>query len=198
MGKRVICPRCERPLKTCLCDVLVTMSCEPYKVFILQDVKEAKHALSSAPLLEKSLVGARRVVGETFDPDSLFDRAWQENTLLVFPSENALAANEISSAKFKNIILLDGTWRKVARLMHLNPWLKTLPHMALDIEEISQYKIRKSPRADGLSTIEAAVTALNGLLPGQDYSVILPAFYKMIDFQIQAMGELTYQKNYSR
>ncbi|MBU0536857.1 MAG: DTW domain-containing protein [Gammaproteobacteria bacterium] len=195
MVKRAVCSRCERPLKTCLCDVIVTMSC-PYRVVILQDVKEAKHALSSAPILEKSIAGAIRIVGDHFDPDALVGPTWREDTLLVFPSDDVLTTELVLSKKFKNLILLDGTWRKVARLIHLNPWLSELPCMAIQSEMASQYKIRKSPREDGLSTIEAAVAALNGLSPEQDYSAILPAFYKMIDLQIEAMGPVTYQKNY--
>ena len=196
MIKRAVCADCERPLKTCLCDVIVTMSC-PYRIVILQDVKEAKHALSSAPILEKSIEGAVCIVGEHFDPDELLGAAWREDTLLVFPSEDALTIEKVICRNFKNIILLDGTWRKVARLIHLNPWLSELPCMAIQPEMASQYKIRKSPREDGLSTIEAAVAVLNGVSPEQDYSAILPAFYKMIDLQIEAMGPATYQKNYS-
>jgi DTW domain-containing protein YfiP len=196
MIKRAVCADCERPLKTCLCDVIVTMSCS-YRVVILQDVKEAKHALSSAPILEKSIEGAVCIVGEHFDPDELLGAAWREDALLVFPSEDALTIEKVICRNFKNIILLDGTWRKVARLIHLNPWLSELPCMAIQPEMASQYKIRKSPREDGLSTIEAAVAVLNGVSPEQDYSAILPAFYKMIDLQIESMGPATYQKNYS-
>ena len=76
-------------------------------------------------------------------------------------------------------------------------WLRDLPCIAIQAEIASQYKIRKSPRVDGLSTIEAAVAALNSLLPDQDYSAILPAFFKMVDLQIEAMGSATYQKNYN-
>ncbi|MBQ0760148.1 MAG: DTW domain-containing protein [Zhongshania sp.] len=195
MTKRAACADCERPLKTCLCDVLVSMAC-PYRVVILQDEKEARHALSSAPILEKSIVGAVRLVGEYFDPLSILGPDWRAETVLVFPAENAVTADQLERKNFKNIILLDGTWRKVARLMYLNSWLAELPCVAIQATMTSQYKIRKSPRQDGLSTIEAAVTALNGLVPESDYSAILPAFYKMIDLQIEAMGAETYQKNY--
>jgi DTW domain-containing protein YfiP len=195
MVNRVVCEGCDRPRKTCLCDTLVTMTC-PYRLIILQDVKEAKHALSSAPILEKSIAGAVRVVGDFFDPAVIMGQAWQEESVLVFPSERAITADKLGSENIKNIILLDGTWRKVARLIHLNPWLKDLPCIAIQAEMASQYKIRKSPRVDGLSTIEAAVAALNSLLPDRDYSAILPAFLKMVDLQIEAMGPATYQKNY--
>jgi DTW domain-containing protein YfiP len=195
MVKRAVCEGCERPLKTCLCDTLVTMTC-PYRLIILQDLKEAKHALSSAPILEKSIAGAVRMVGEDFDPAVIIGQAWQQESVLVFPAERAITADQFAGKNIKNLILLDGTWRKVARLVHLNPWLTALPCIAVHAEMASQYKIRKSPRADGLATIEAAVAVLNSLLPDQDYSAILPAFFKMVDLQIEAMGPTTYKKNY--
>ena len=172
------------------------MSCSVEEEVILQDEKEAKHALSSAPILEKSIVGAVRLVGEYFDPLSILGPDWRAETVLVFPAENAVTADQLESKNIKNIILLDGTWRKVARLMYLNSWLAEVPCVAIQATKTSQYKIRKSPRQDGLSTIEAAVAALNGLVSESDYSAILPAFYKMIDLQIEAMGAETYQKNY--
>lgn len=51
MSKRTRCAHCERPTKTCLCADIVELSCN-YQLIILQDPKEAKHALSSAPILE--------------------------------------------------------------------------------------------------------------------------------------------------
>jgi DTW domain-containing protein YfiP len=195
MPKRSICPDCERPVKTCLCSEIIQLNCD-YQLIILQDPKEAKHALSSAPILSKSIAGARLVVGEIFDPYELLGEDWQEQALLVFPSEQSLSAQQTQQRHFKYLILLDGTWRKVARLMHLNPWLSEVASIAIEPSNTSEYKIRKSPRDDGLSTIEAAIHVLNNLHNAQDYTPILRAFQKMIDLQIQAMGEDTFQKNY--
>lgn len=204
MSKRTLCAHCERPVKTCLCADIVELSCN-YQLIILQDPKEAKHALSSAPILEKSIVGAQRVIGEVFDPVVLLGEDWQSNSLLVYPHEQSLSQQQAVEQNFKHLILLDGTWRKVARMLHLNPWLSELPCFAIDADyaqHASQYLIRKSPRADGLSTIEAAVKVLNDLHDyqtqnGQRFDAILGAFNKMIEFQINAMGSETFHKNYS-
>lgn len=197
MPKRPTCQQCERPLKTCLCDVMVQLNCE-YHLVILQDPKEAKHALSSAPLLAKSIKQSTLVIGEVFDPLVLLGEGWQNNSLLIFPNDNSLSQQQVHEHKIKYLILLDGTWRKVARMMHLNPWLSTLPCFAIDSANASQYLIRKSPRVDGLSTIEAAVMVLNNLQPEKEFSPILAAFHKMIDFQIQAMGSTTFERNYPK
>ena len=197
MSKRKICSNCERPIKTCLCDVITQLSCN-YQLIVLQDPKEAKHALSSAPILVKSIKGARLVIGEQFSPLELLDDDWQENSLLVFPSDQSLTSGQAIQKTYKHLILLDGTWRKVARLIHLNPWLTELPCIAINSSNESEYQIRKSPREDGLSTIEAAVHILNDLHPDKDFSPILNAFRKMIQYQVDAMGTATFNKNYKR
>ncbi|MDF1690875.1 MAG: DTW domain-containing protein [Zhongshania sp.] len=197
MTKRQHCLHCDRPQRTCLCDVMVVRNCD-YRLVILQDPKEAKHALSSAPLLAKSIAGAELIVGEIFAPEQILGSDWQTNSVLIFPSDNSLKVADMRQCKIKNLILLDGTWRKVARLMHINPWLNTLPRFAIAANNNSQYKIRRSPRADGLSTIEAGVCALNELQTPEDFSNILLAFNKMIDLQISAMGPETFNNNYSK
>jgi len=167
-----------------------------YQVIILQDPKEAKHALSSAPILAKSITGAQLIIGEVFNPVELLGDNWQENSLLVFPNEQSLTSEAAIQKEFKFLILLDGTWRKVARLMHLNPWLAELPSFAINTSKSSEYKIRKSPRDDGLSTIEAAAFVLNELHPDKEFNSILSAFDKMIALQIEAMGNDVFQANY--
>lgn len=196
MSKRPICPNCERPVKTCLCSELVHLQCN-YQVIILQDPKESKHALSSAPILAKSIIGTQLFVGEKFNPDEILGKDWQQNSLLVFPQENNLTSTEAAKDNFKYLILLDGTWRKVSRLIHLNPWLSEIPSISINNNNSSEYLIRKSPREDGLSTIEAAVCILNDLHNSTTYTPILSAFNKMINFQIKAMGNDTFQKNYT-
>lgn len=197
MSQRKICSSCERPIKTCLCDVITHLSCN-YQLIILQDPTEAKHALSSVPILARSIAGARLVIGESFDPIGLLGDDWKENSLLVFPSDKSLTNGQAIQGNYKHLILLDGTWRKVARLMHLNPWLIELPCIAINSTNESEYQIRKSPREDGLSTIEAAVHVLNSLQPDKDFSPILDAFRQMIQYQVDAMGKATFDKNYQR
>jgi DTW domain-containing protein YfiP len=195
MSKRALCPDCERPIKTCLCDDIVKLK-STYQLIILQDPTEAKHALSSAPILAKSIVGAQLIIGDLFDPFELLGKNWQQESLLVFPNADSLSSPQAGKIRFKYLILLDGTWRKVSRLLHLNPWLMKIPSIAIQPTHTSEYKIRKSPREDGLSTIEAAVSILNDLHADKNFSPILPAFRKMIEMQITAMGIDKFQNNY--
>jgi DTW domain-containing protein len=58
------------------------------------------------------------------------------------------------------LVVLDGTWRKSRKMLHLNPLLQRLPRMALQNMPASRYRIRKAHRPDQLSTLEATCAAL--------------------------------------
>lgn len=63
------------------------------------------------------------------------------------------------SKKPTRILLLDGTWKKAYKLWQLNPWLHALPKASIE-NAISHYKIRKAPKEQYLSTLEAAAICL--------------------------------------
>jgi len=177
----------------CLCSALVTLEAD-IQLVIWQDPDESKHRLSTAPLLQKSIKGSRLLVGDEFAPESLLGEHWQTDTLLLFPLENkpALDPDQLLDSDgslgsgFKNLLVLDGTWRKVKRLLLLNPWLTELPHIQITPEQQSLYApVRKSPREDGVSTLEATVAALNMLHPQRDFSAVTGVLDRMVELQIQ-------------
>ena len=197
--KRPLCSKCERPQRTCLCHVMIQLTSRN-QVVILQDPIEARHALSTSPLLAKSLQGTRLHVGETFDPETVIGANWRNNAILVYPGDDGISTAQLRQQPRRDtLIFLDGTWRKTGKLLQLNPWLCDLPRVALDTgEQGSHYRIRRSPKPEGLATIEAAVQCLNALEPDQDFSPMLRAFHAMIDFQIAAMGEETFERNHQQ
>jgi DTW domain-containing protein len=58
-------------------------------------------------------------------------------------------------------ILLDGSWSEAKALWWRNPWLLKLRRLVLDPPRASHYnRIRREPRREALSTIEAAALLL--------------------------------------
>jgi DTW domain-containing protein YfiP len=69
----------------------------------------------------------------------------------VLPDQDAVLAG------LDGIVLLDGNWSQAKALWWRNPWLLKLRRLILTPEFRSLYgKLRKEPRAESLSTIEAA------------------------------------------
>ena len=182
LQKRRHCEQCQRPLSVCLCLYLKQLH-SPLQLIIWQDPMEARHPLSTAPLLHKSIAGSRLVVADTLQPQDILPSDDLTTTALLYPFTHKPPLTDTARGDIKQLLILDGTWRKVRRLLHLNPWLNDLPHIALNPAEPSRYAIRSSRQRGGLSTIEAGVAALEWLDPANDYEPLLQVLNKMVEIQ---------------
>lgn len=184
-NKRTLCPRCGRPLKACLC-AWITPTANEAPLLILQHPLEVRQAKGSACLLQLSLQHGHTLVGEAFDPMALQtwlspSQAQAKQIVLLYPAHADLPAPSVSADDLEpaqtRLVVLDGTWRKSLRMLHLNPLLQTLPRLALQPDAPSRYLIRKAHRPDQLSTLEASCLALAQLeqAPAR-YAPLLAAF----------------------
>ena len=154
MGKRAVCSACLKALPACICSTIELIDNQHF-LHILQDPSEEKKAIGTARILDLSLTRSKISVGEIFSP-SLFAL---HNCYLLFPDESAISADRLCESENINsnsqFILLDGSWKKAYKLLMSNPFLQALPKVVINVSEKSHYRIRKSPREDGLSTVEA-------------------------------------------
>lgn len=197
---RARCGRCQRPHSHCLCALIPQLQSRT-RVLILQHPEESRHALNTARLAALGLVNGELQVGEQFaDLASwLADPAYQ--ACLLFPGDDAqpLASMAISAQERPLLLVVpDGTWRKARKLLYLNPLLAALPRVCLPAGLESRYRLRKAPMAGALSTLEAIVVALEALETPHSFAALLQPFEALIDGQIAAMGESTYQRNHGR
>ena len=192
-GRRAVCPHCERPVRTCLCR-WVCPTANQAEVLILQHPLEVRQAKGSARLLQLSLARCTTRVGEVFDPAEL--QAWLAQgradglqSVLLYPPTPG-TAHEAGAFNVEpqgqapartRLVVLDGTWRKSLRMLHLNPALQNLPRLALHPDGPSRYLIRKARRPEQLSTLEACCLALAQI--EQDtglYQPLLQAFDQFV------------------
>jgi DTW domain-containing protein YfiP len=149
---------------------LVTPTPHACDVLILQHPLEEHHAKNSARLLHLSLPNSRLVMGEAFDdaavhalmPPPLY-------TVLLYPATAypghaapaLLDAMQIDDPHQLRLVVLDATWRKSRKMLHLSPALQSLPRLALDgVPQQGRYTIRKAHKPGQLSTLEATCAAL--------------------------------------
>jgi DTW domain-containing protein len=193
------CPRCCRPLERCLCALIPRLHSRT-RLLILQHPSEVKHALNTARLAALGLCNAELRIGEVFeDMSGLLAQPGYQSCLL-FPGEGALPLAQFAEQSSGLPLLLvvpDGTWRKARKLLHCNPLLATLPRVTLALGLQSRYRLRKAPMPGALSTIEAITCALEILEAPQRFDALLRPFEALIDGQIAAMGEQTYQRNHA-
>ncbi|NBW49343.1 MAG: DTW domain-containing protein [Betaproteobacteria bacterium] len=165
---RLTCPHCLRPQATCLCHLAVhtASACE---LLILQHPLEVHHAKNSARLLHLSVPGSRLVVGEAFDEAMLQTlMPGDRYTVLLYPptayeghaTPALLEPAQLLHPEKLRLVVLDATWRKSRKMLHLSPGLQRLPRLTLEEVPAGRYAIRKAHAPGQLSTLEATCAAL--------------------------------------
>lgn len=74
----------------------------------------------------------------------------------------------------EGVVLLDGSWNEAKTLWWRNPWLLKLRRLVLNPQRPSRYsRVRREPRRDALSTLEAAALLLKHLDGGPEIELAL-------------------------
>jgi DTW domain-containing protein YfiP len=187
--RRLLCQRCHRSEKTCICHWITDIS-PLVEVVILQHPFEQKQAKGSASLLQLSLRNCQIHVGELFDSTVLFKllHAGGKMPVLLYPAFNEsdrhiicapppLSEQMLVTLENCRLIVLDGTWRKSRKMLYLNRSLQNFPRFSLREMPSSRYSIRKAHSVDQLSTLEASCYALMQLEKNTEkYAPLLDAF----------------------
>lgn len=166
--RRQQCDRCLRPQSHCYCDLIQTVASPP--VLFIQHPLEAGNSKNTARLAHLCLPNSRLLITETLTQDMQTEYLHDYDNLLLYPSDTQpspqQAQNPSHTVKAKQLIVIDGTWRKSRKLLHLNPCLQALPRLSLAPNQPSIYTIRKAHTPTQLSTLEATAAALTQLPTG--------------------------------
>ncbi len=191
------CPRCQRPASVCYCHTIQRID-NHWPVHILQHPREAKHAIGTARIAELSLQQCHRYIsGDDETATEINKFISEQQPLLIYPGDNSCDISDIRTGSRRPLLFLDGTWRKTHRMLEESPTIAALPRASFNAENGGRYRIRKAPRPGALSTIEAIYRVLSQLEDApQKYQPLLDSMDWIIDQQIKAMGQSTYQKNY--
>lgn len=180
-----MCTQCLRPRSACICHWARPVV-QATEVLILQHPLEILHPKNSGRLLHLSLPGSRMLVGESWDASEWSKAlAVPKYTVLLYPpidqTEQASAPNPdpamMQNLAHVRLVVLDATWRKSRKMLHLNPALQQFPRLALKAVPSSRYLVRKAHKPGQLSTLEATCAALTQLSGDSDaFESLLTAF----------------------
>jgi len=187
---RTRCRACFKPPTHCLCELIEPVPNRTH-VTVLQHPRERFHAIGTARIVQLGLANARIVVPRDCFTRSLEERfACPPGTGVLFPAPGARPLEGLEpNARPQALVVLDGTWSQARNLHRANAWLHALPHFALTPRAPTRYRIRKAPRPEYVSTLEAVVRALEVLEPATSgLDGLLRVFDTMIDRQVAHEG----------
>jgi DTW domain-containing protein YfiP len=184
---RALCRRCVRPLGVCVCALLPDLA-PATRVLVLQHPKERRVAIGTARMAARCLRGARVVVGTRLDDHPAVAAALADparRPVLLWPGADAVDLALAPPTGPITLLVVDGTWHTARTLLRDNPRVAALPRYAIAPAAPSEYRIRREPSAECLSTIEALAAAL-GVLERDPagYRAMLAPFRAMVDVQL--------------
>jgi tRNA-uridine aminocarboxypropyltransferase len=197
------CARCGKPLPLCICDSVTRIE-NRVSLLILQHPQEQDRALGTArltalhfkdavvkiglswPSLSKALgrpvadpsrwavlyLGSAKVADLDTDREIVAINRKGEPE----PDQRGILGD------IEGVVLLDGSWSQAKALWWRNAWMLKCQRIILGPKQASRYgQLRREPRRDGLSTIEAAALLLAGLEKRPDIAETLTdSFERML------------------
>lgn len=188
---RAECPRCLRPVSVCYCAALPRLETAT-RVVILQHPRERTVAIGTARMAALCLPQAQLHVGVRWSESAPLARALADPArppILLYPGPNARDILRDPPAGPVTLVVVDGTWSQARTVVRDNPVLQALPRYAFAAPELSQYRIRREPDDEYVSTIEALMHVL-GALEGDPvrFRALLDPLRAMVDAQIECQA----------
>ncbi|MFB9267381.1 tRNA-uridine aminocarboxypropyltransferase [Bradyrhizobium erythrophlei] len=197
------CPHCGKPMPLCICDSVTPIESR-IQLLILQHPQEQDRALGTARLTARHFKNAAVRIGLSWpslskalgrpvaDPSrwavlylgsaKVEDLETDAEIVAINRKGELEPGQRAILADIEGIVLLDGTWSQAKALWWRNAWMLKCQRVILGPKRPSRYgRLRREPRRDGLSTIEAAAMLLAGLEKRPDIAeALIASFERML------------------
>jgi DTW domain-containing protein YfiP len=178
------CLRCRKDAALCICDTIVPIDNRIF-VLVLQHPQEQDRELGTARLTALHFTNATvkvglswpslgRILGRDVDPQRFAvlylgsakaaELAPDRDIVVLNRKGEPAHDQDAQLGAIEGVVLLDGNWSQAKALWWRNPWMLKCRRIILRSRHPSRYgRLRRSPRHDGLSTIEAAAMLVSRL-----------------------------------
>ncbi|MGB6396684.1 MAG: tRNA-uridine aminocarboxypropyltransferase [Bradyrhizobium sp.] len=207
------CRHCGKPPPLCICDSIARLESRT-SLLILQHPQEQDTALGTARLTALHFNNAVLKIGLSWpslskalgrpvaDPSrwavlylgsaKVSDLDTDSEIVAINRKGEREDSQRAILNRIEGIVLLDGTWSQAKALWWRNPWMLKCQRVILGPRRPSRYgQLRREPRRDGLSTIEAAAMLLAALEKRPDIAAALDeSFERMLARYREVQGTM--------
>ncbi|HKS19615.1 MAG TPA: tRNA-uridine aminocarboxypropyltransferase [Bradyrhizobium sp.] len=192
------CPHCGKPMPLCICDSVTPIE-NKVSLLILQHPQEQDRALGTARLTARhfknsvvkiglSWPSLSKALGRPVNDPSRWAVLYLGSAKVADIDAEIVAIDRKGAAEpgqrailnsIEGVVLLDGTWSQAKALWWRNAWMLKCQRVILGPRVPSRYgQLRKEPRKDGLSTIEAAGMLLRAIEKRPEIEAALNASFE--------------------
>jgi DTW domain-containing protein YfiP len=203
---REYCPQCLFAKKTCYCAHIKRFD-PKIKFVILIHQLEIDRKIATGRLSHLILENSLLIRGHDYSQnekvnDLIADK--QNYCAVLFPGDESVDVSALSlNEKQKQfpldkqlvILVIDGTWATSRQTMRLSSNLASLPRFTFTLSKLSNFRIRKQPRPEFCSTVEAIYECICLLgesrgfdLNSGDHENLLHVFNVVVEQQLSFIG----------
>ncbi len=173
-------------------------------MIILSQPREAKHRLGTGRMAHLCLSNSSLIEGVDFTSDPHVNREIDDPrnfSVLLYPSSDSIDLSKLDGCERRALVpvgqrlvvfVLDGTWKSVRKMIGLSKKLRSLPAISFTPATASVYRIRRQPRPQCYSTIEAIHQVIELFAPrgagraaaARPHDNLLAVFAALVDRQL--------------
>lgn len=200
--ERGFCDKCLRSPLTCYCAKIQRF--DPKITFaILIHGREAQKRIATGRLAHLSLENSYLIQGANYSANARVNALVADpanHCVVLYPGEGSVDMSALPAAeraalfpREKNLVIfvIDGTWATAQKTMKESGNLRGLPRVCFNPHRPSNFRVRKQPRENYLSTVEAIHETIELAGPGRGFASesrehdnLLTLFDQMVDQQI--------------
>lgn len=194
---RLRCQKCLQPDFSCYCQWL-----QPFdpgvEFLILIHPKEFRRRIATGRMAHLMLHGSHLICGHDFSNHRELMpilRDPKRRCVMLYPGRQACNLSDMNQTERRaylhggrlTVLVIDGTWSTARKMVNLSPCLQELPRICFTPTTPSNFRIRRQPRPECYSTIEAIHQALEllGGTPERQHDRLLETFDRMVNRQLE-------------
>lgn len=199
---RAFCQSCWQPDFNCFCEQVRPFDPNIEFVILIHPI-ESRRRMATGRMAHLGLANSQIIRGSGFANCPRINKLLENNSFdnfVLSPGLNSvnlshLSENELTvkfgTLKKIRIFVLDGTWANAGKMLTRTPKLVDLPRICFTPNRPSNFRVRKQPHANCVSTIEAIHQTIELLAPyrhidttANQHDQLLQPFNWMVEEQI--------------
>lgn len=193
---RIRCPSCLQPDYSCYCQLIRPFDPNITFVILIHPIEVARR-IATGRMAHLCLKNSHLISGHNFTNNSYVNQILNDQNLhsvMLYPGEKSSNLNFMTkeqkaslapSGKKLAIFVMDGTWATAKKMVSLSKNLQTMPRICFTPSSPSNFKVRRQPKPECYSTIEAIHQTIDLLNPpDQKHELLLNVFDKVMARQL--------------
>ncbi len=196
---RIRCSSCLQPEFSCFCQWLSPFESGIDFIILIHPIEVKRRRITTGRMAHMSLKNSQLIMGQIYNDDLRVNRLIHDpdrHCVLLYPGRNSAnlslmlpeARKSISPRDKKlSVFVIDGTWATAKKTVNQSHNLQTLPRICFTPPGPSTFRVRKQPRAECYSTIEAIHHTIELLAPtpSRVHDSLLRSFDRLVERQIE-------------